>query len=77
MNQEEIKVNITNLFEEAKQKGLEFSDALNKLRQYDFEFDPKDEEQLKQASQFAKEIDMRTSFLLRGVLVQHGNVLFL
>ena len=74
---DEIKKQIEDAYRKAGEAGNEFSKALMELRNIDYSVDPDNEEEVKQAFAFGRDIDMRTAFLLRALLVQHGNVLFL
>lgn len=77
MNKEEIKKQIEEKFQECREQGALFSKALYELRKIEFPVDQEKEEEVKTAMEIGREIDARTAFLLRSLLVQHGNVLFL
>ena len=64
-------------FQECRKQGALFSKALFDLRNIEFPVDQEKEEEVKNAMELGREIDVRTAFLLRSLLVQHGNVLFL
>lgn len=72
-----IKATIEERHKEAAEAGLAFSKALNNLRNIEFRVEEDNEEEIKQAMELGRDIDRRTSFLLRALLVQYGNVLFL
>ena len=74
---DEVKKKIEELYKKAGEAGNEFSKCLMELRSIDYPVDPDNEEEVKQALMLGRDIDMRTAFLLRALLVQHGNVLFL
>ncbi len=77
MNKEEIKKQIEDKFQECREQGALFSKALFELRNINFPVDEENEEEVKMAVDLGKEIDVRTAFLLRSLLIQHGNVLFI
>lgn len=77
MDYNEIKEKIEDLYRTAGEAGNEFSKALMALRSFNYEFDKENPEEVKKAMELGRDIDMRTNYLLRGLLVQHGNVLFL
>jgi hypothetical protein len=74
---EEIKKQIEEAYKKAGEAGNEFSKCLMELRSIDYQVDPDNEEEVKEAFALGRDIDLRTAFLLRALLVQHGNVLFL
>lgn len=77
MNKEEIKKQIEDKFRECREQGALFSKALFELRNFNFPVDEEKEEEVKMAVDLGKEIDVRIAFLLRSLLIQHGNVLFI
>jgi len=74
---DEIKKQIEEVYKKAGEAGNEFSKCLMDLRSIDYPVDPDNEEEVKLALALGRDIDMRVAFLLRALLVQHGNVLFL
>ena len=77
MNKEEIKKQIEEKFQECREQGAQFSKVLYELRNINFPVDQDNEEEVKMAVDLGKEIDVRAAFLLRSLLIQHGNVLFI
>lgn len=77
MNKEEAMKTIEEQFQECRKQGALFSKALYDFRNINFPVDQENEEEVKNAMELGREIDVRTAFLLRSLLVQHGNVLFL
>lgn len=77
INTKEATAQIEAAFKKAGEAGNEFAKALMELRNINFEVDEDSEEDLKNAFTLGRDIDMRTAYLLRNLLVQHGNVLFL
>lgn len=56
----------------------ELNKALNDLRSISFDgYDKDNNEEMKSCMALGRDIDNRTVFILRSLLVQHGNVLFL
>lgn len=52
--------------------------ALNEFRSITFEgYDKENKEETQQCMALGRDIDNRTIYILRALLVQHGNVLFL
>lgn len=52
--------------------------ALNEFRSISFDdYDKDNKEEVQQCMALGREIDNRTIYILRSLLVQHGNVLFL
>ena len=74
---DEIKKQIEEVYKKAGEAGNEFSKCLMELRSIDYPVNPEDEEEVKQAVYLGRDIDLRCAYLLRALLVQHGNVLFL
>lgn len=72
-----IRATIEERHKEATEAGMAFSKALYNLRNIEFPVDQEKEEEIKQAVELGRDIDRRLAFLLRALLVQHGNVLFL
>lgn len=77
MNKEEIMKEIEEKFQNCREQGALFSKALFDLRNIQFPVDEDNEEETKDAMELGRQIDLRVAFLLRSLLVQHGNVLFL
>lgn len=77
MNTENIRKEIESKFKECGEAGANFSKLLHDLRTIKVDFNVEDPDETKQAIELGREIDMRTAHLLRLLLVQHGNVLFL
>ena len=77
MNKEEIMKEVEEKFQNCREQGALFSKALFDLRNIQFPVDEDNEEETKDAMELGRQIDLRVAFLLRSLLVQHGNVLFL
>lgn len=76
---DEQKKQLEELFKSSAEKAQEFSNSLIAMRMA-FTANPeelKDEEAQKEFIKLNREIDMRISYLLRSLLVQHGQVLWL
>lgn len=76
---DEQKKQLEELFKSSAEKAQEFSNSLMAMRMA-FTANPeelKDEEKQKEFMRLNSEIDARISFLLRSLLVQHGQVLWL
>lgn len=76
---DEQKKQLEELFKSSAEKAQEFSNSLMTMRMA-FTANPeelKDEEKQKEIMRLSSEIDARISFLLRSLLVQHGQVLWL
>ena len=76
---DEQKKQLEELFKSSAEKAQEFSNSLTAMRMA-FTANPeelKDEETQKEFMRLSSEIDARISFLLRSLLVQHGQVLWL
>jgi hypothetical protein len=76
---DEQKKQLEELFKSSAEKAQEFSNSLMAMRMA-FTANPeelKDEETQKEFMRLSSEIDARISFLLRSLLVQHGQVLWL
>lgn len=51
---------------------------IGEMRSVNFsDIDPENKEQTEEAMKIAKDLDQRTSYLLRGLLIPYGGVLFL
>ena len=76
---DEQKKQLEELFKNSAEKAQEFSNSLMAMRMA-FTANPeelKDEEKQKEFMRLSSEIDARISYLLRSLLVQHGQVLWL
>lgn len=77
MDLNEIKATIEERHKEAAEAGLAFSQALHNLRSIEApEFDKDNKEELQKAMEISRDVDRRVAYLLRALLIQHGNVLF-
>lgn len=72
-----IKATIEERHKEAMEAGMAFSKALYNLRNIEFPVADDNQEEIKLAMELGRDIDRRTAFLIRALLLQHGNVLFL
>ena len=77
MDVNEVKAQIEEAYKNAGEKGNEFAKALMELRSITIPVDSENEEEVKNAMILGRDIDMRVAYLLRALMVQHGNVLFL
>lgn len=77
MTIDEAKKEIEDKFQEAAEKAQEFNKALHEFRSIKCDFDSENQDELQQAMKLGHDLDSRTSYLLRMLLIQHGNVLFL
>ena len=76
MDIEAKKQEIETAYKEACQKAIELNQALIKMR--NIELPPfQNDEEMKTVMELANEQNGRTAYLLRSLLVQHGNVLFI
>ena len=76
MDIEAKKQEIETCYNEACQKAIELNQALIKMR--NVELPPfQNDEEMKTVMELANEQNGRTAYLLRSLLVQHGNVLFI
>lgn len=76
MDIEAKKQEIETCYKEACQKAIELNQALIKMR--NVELPPfQNDEEMKTVMELANEQNGRTAYLLRSLLVQHGNVLFI
>lgn len=76
MDIEAKKQEIEACYKEACEKAIELNQALIKMR--NVELPPfQDNEEMKAVMELANEQNGRTAYLLRSLLVQHGNVLFI
>lgn len=76
MTIEEKKQEIEACFEDASEKTIALTQALIKLRSIELPKMEK-EEDIQPILELANELNTRTAYLLRALLVQHGNVLFI
>lgn len=76
---EEKRKEIEIAFEEAVQAGRALNDALMKFRSIELpkDFETMDNENKNKVIQMGRDVDMKAAFILRALLVQHGNVLFI
>lgn len=72
-----IKATIEERHKEAAEAGMAFSKALYNLRNIEFPIDETNQEEVKQAMELGRDIDRRLSFLIRALLIHHGNALFI
>lgn len=78
MDVEKIKATIEERHKEAAEAGLAFSQALHSLRSIEApEIDKDNKEEVTQAMELSRDVDRRVAYLLRALLIQHGNVLFI
>lgn len=77
MDFEAKKKEIEDAYVEVANKASDFNKALTVLRSIEINLEGLEQEDLNKAIQLGRDIDMRTNFVLRSLLVQHGNVLFL
>lgn len=77
LNLEEKRKEIEEAYAEVSKTAKAFNDALIKMRTIELDFNKEDKEELEQAMGLGHDIDVRTAFVLRSLLVQHGNVLFI
>ena len=76
MDIEAKKQEIETCYKDACQKAIELNQALSKMRSVELPPFQNDEE-MKTVMELANEQNGRTAYLLRSLLVQHGNVLFI
>ena len=76
---EDKKQEVEKAYQNAMACGKQFNDALMELRDIELphNYEEMDEEGKNNFIQLGREIDMRAAYLLRSLLVQHGNVIFL
>ena len=76
MDIEAKKQEIEACYKDACEKAVALNQALIKMR--NIELPPfSEEEEMKTVMGMASELNGRTAYLLRSLLVQHGNVLFI
>lgn len=76
MDIEVKKQEIETYYKEACEKAIELNQALIKMRDVELPTFTNNEE-MKAVMELANEVNGRTAYLLRSLLVQHGNVLFI
>lgn len=78
MDFEEKKQEIETAFQAAADAARDFNEKLMAMRSVELpnieELGPEDRNKL---IQMGRDLDMRVAFLLRSLLVQHGNVMFI
>ena len=75
---EDIKKNIDDIFVKATEKARDFNEALMELRSIELpDLESVKAEDRNELMKIGRDLDMRVAFLLRSLLVQHGNVLWL
>ena len=76
MDIEEKKQEIETFYKEACEKAVELNQALIKMRDVELPTFTNNDE-MKAVMELANEVNGRTAYILRSLLVQHGNVLFI
>ena len=76
-NIEEVKKTIEERYADLASKATELNKALMAMRTIEIDIDDENQEEVKAAMALGQDIDHRVAFVLRSLLVQHGNVLFL
>lgn len=76
MDIEAKKQEIETFYKEACEKAVELNQALIKMRDVELPTFTNNDE-MKAVMELANEVNGRTAYLLRSLLVQHGNVLFI
>lgn len=76
MDIETKKQEIEAFYKEACEKAVELNQALIKMRDVELPTFTNNDE-MKAVMDLANEVNGRTAYLLRSLLVQHGNVLFI
>ena len=75
---EEKKQIIETSFLNAVEKAKEFNDSLMEMRNIELpNLNELNDDEKKIIIQMGRDLDMRVAFILRSLLSQHGNVLFL
>lgn len=77
MDLEKIRAEIMQKYEAAGKAGQEFAARLYDLRNINFDVDSNNKDEVQKSMEIGREIDTRTCYLLKLLLMQHGNVLFL
>ena len=76
MDIEAKKQEIETFYKEACEKAVELNQALIKMRDVELPTFTNNDE-MKAVMELANEMNGRTAYILRSLLVQHGNVLFI
>lgn len=76
MDIEAKKQEIETFYKEACEKAVELNQALIKMRDVELPTFTNNDE-MKTVMELANEVNGRTAYILRSLLVQHGNVLFI
>ena len=76
MDIETKKQEIETFYKEACEKAVELNQALIKMRDVELPTFTNNDE-MKAVMELANEVNGRTAYILRSLLVQHGNVLFI
>ena len=76
MDIEAKKQEIETFYKEACEKAVELNQALIKMRDVELPTFTNNDE-MKAVMELANEVNGRTAYILRSLLVQHGNVLFI
>lgn len=76
MDIEAKKQEVETCYKDACQKAIELNQALIKMRNIELPSFQNNEE-MEAVMGLANELNGRTAYLLRSLLVQHGNVLFI
>ena len=72
------KQEIEDAFKKAAESARAFNEDLMAMRSIEFpNFDELNNEERNELKKMGRGLDMRTAFLLRSILVQHGNVLWI
>lgn len=72
------KQEIEDAFKKAAESARSFNEDLMAMRSIEFpNFDELDNKERSELKKMGRDLDMRTAFLLRSILVQHGNVLWI
>lgn len=75
---DEKKQEIEKAFLNAVEKAREFNDSLMEMRNIELpNLNELNDDEKKIIIQMGRDLDMRVAFILRSLLSQHGNVLFL
>lgn len=77
MEMDEIKKEIEEKYKVVADYATELNKALIDMRGIKFDFDKDNADEVQQVMQLGRDIDNRVAYVLRALLVQHGNVLFL
>lgn len=78
MDFEATKKQIEEIYSKIADTAKQLDDEISELRSIDFSgVDTANTDDVKIAMELGRDIDMRTKYVLRLLLVHHGNVLFL